>query len=334
MTAALARRRLAWQCRHTFERTAFGFEQVVSMGNLIGRVASNLGVLIGVSALCFALVYIIPSDPVRAVAGPKADAATLASIRSELGLDRPLPVQYAIYLGRLVRGDLGRSYVTNEDVAGAIIERLPATAYLALTSVLFSLVVGIGLALVVAVRGSPVWDRVLLAAALVAVSLPTFWVGMMLLYAFAFRLRILPLGGFGLAHVILPACALGLGLAGYYARIMTSSLREVLAQDYIRSAQAKGLSRLRVYGIHALRNALLPLVTLLGLDLAGLMGGVVLTETVFNWPGIGRLAVDAAFNQDIPMIMGTVLFSAVLVVVANTLADATYSLIDPRIGKR
>ncbi len=304
------------------------------MGSLIGRVASNLGVLIGVSALTFALVYLVPSDPVRAIAGPKADAATVASIRSELGLDRPLAVQYVIYVGRLLRGDLGRSYVTNEIIVHAIIERLPATAYLALTSVFLSLLVGVGVALLVVVRDNPVWDRLLLAAALVAVSLPAFWVGMMLLYVFAFRLRLLPLGGFGFANVILPACALGLGLAGYYARIMTSSLRDVLAQDYIRTAQAKGLSRLRVYGVHALRNALLPLVTLLGLDVAGLMGGVVLTETVFNWPGIGRLAVDAAFNQDIPMIMGTVLFSAVLVVVANTLADVTYSLIDPRIGKR
>jgi len=300
---------------------------------LIRRIVSNLGVLLGVSALAFSLVYILPSDPSRTIAGPKADPTTLANIRVELGLDRPLPVQYVIFVRRLLHGDLGRSYVTQEDVLTAILERLPATAYLAVSSLLLALVVGVGIAVVGSLFQHPVVERLILYGSLLAVSLPTFWVGMVLLYVFAFRLRLFPLGGYGGAHVVLPALALSVGMAGYYARLTGAHLQTVLAQDFIRAARAKGVPPLRLHAVHALRNAFLPLFTLIGLDLAGLLGGVVLTETVFNWPGIGRLAVDAVFNQDIPMIMGTVVFSASLVVIANTLTDLMYAVIDPRIAK-
>ncbi|MFI5397318.1 MAG: ABC transporter permease [Candidatus Binatia bacterium] len=304
------------------------------MITLFQRLAWSVVILIGVTFLTFVIAFVIPSDPARTVAGPKADPETLATIRKEMGLDQPVPVQYARYLERLVHGDFGRSYLTRQSVLQAIIERLPATAYLALTSLGAAALIGVALGCVTARRQGSSVDLAVLVGSLIALSLPVFWVGMMLLYFVAYRARLLPLGGFGATNVVLPACTLALGGAAYYTRLLHTNMRAVLDQDYIRAAHAKGLSPFRVYGKHALRNAIIPLVTLLGLDFAGLMSGVVLTETVFNWPGLGRLAVDAVFNQDIPMIMGTVLFSALLVVGANIVVDLLYLVVDPRIRYR
>jgi peptide/nickel transport system permease protein len=303
------------------------------MITLLQRLGWSLVILAGVSFLTFVIAFVIPSDPARTVAGPKADPDTLAAIRKELGLDQPVPVQYARYLQRLMRGDLGRSYLTGQNVAKEIVDRLPATAYLALTSLAGAALLGILFGCVTALWQGTAVDLVVLVGSLIALSLPVFWVGMMLLYFVAYRAHLLPLGGYGILNVILPACTLMLGNAAYYMRLLHTNLRTVLSEDYIRTARAKGLPPLRVYGKHALRNAVIPLVTLLGLDFASLMSGVVLTETVFNWPGLGRLAVDAVFNQDIPMIMGTVLFSAVLVVGANIAVDLLYLVIDPRIRR-
>jgi len=300
----------------------------------LSRFAWSMVTLLGVTFLAFTVAFVIPSDPARTVAGPKADRQTLATIRQELGLDQTLPVQYFRYLGRVVHGDLGRSYLTRQNVLDAIIDRLPATAFLALASFLPSALLGIAVACVTARRQGTTTDLAVLIGSLLLLSIPTFWVGLLLLYVFAYRLHLFPLGGFGIPNVVLPACTLGLGTAAYYARLVHTNLREVLQQEYVRTALAKGLSPLRVYGKHALRNALIPLTTLLGLDLAGLLSGVVLTETVFNWPGLGRLAVEAVFNQDIPVIMGTVLFSAFLVVAVNIIVDGLYLLIDPRIRYR
>jgi peptide/nickel transport system permease protein len=301
---------------------------------LLQRLAWSLVILLGVTFLTFVIAFIVPGDPARTVAGPKADPETLATIRKELGLDQPVPVQYARYLERLVHGDLGRSYLTRQNVAQAILERLPATAYLALTSLGAAALIGIAVGCFTALRHGSAMDLSVLVTSLIALSLPVFWVGMMLLYLLAYRVRLFPLGGFGTLNVVLPACTLALGGTAYYTRLLHTNMRTVMDQDYIRAAHAKGLSPWRVYGKHALRNAVIPLVTLLGLDFAGLMSGVVLTETVFNWPGLGRLAVEAVFNQDIPMIMGTVLFSAVLVVGANITVDLLYLAIDPRIRHR
>ncbi|MBP1684209.1 MAG: glutathione transporter permease [Deltaproteobacteria bacterium] len=297
---------------------------------LLRRLGWSLVILVGVTFLTFVIAFVVPSDPARTVAGPKADPETLATIRRELGLDQPVPVQYVRYLSRLARGDLGRSYLTRQPVSQAILERLPATAYLALTSLAAAALIGIVLGCLTALRQGTAADMAVLVGSLVLLSLPVFWLGMMLLYFVAYRARLLPLGGFGAVNVILPACTLALGNAAYYTRLLHTNMRTVLHDDYIRTARAKGLSPFRVYGKHALRNALIPLVTVLGLDFAGLMSGVVLTETVFNWPGLGRLAVEAVFNQDIPLIMGTVLFSAVLVVAANIVVDCVYLAIDPR----
>ncbi|MBI3782523.1 MAG: ABC transporter permease [Deltaproteobacteria bacterium] len=301
------------------------------MQAVVQRLFASIGILIGVTFLTFLLSFVVPSDPARTVAGPKADAETLASVRRELGLDRPLLEQYGKYMTRLLRADFGRSYLTRQSVFAAIVDRLPATAYLALTSLTVAAGVGISLGCASAAIQGSIFERLLLSSTLVGLSLPAFWVGLMLLYVFAYRLRLLPLGGYGGVNVILPAIALALGNAAYYARLVHTNVREVLQLDYIRTARAKGVAPMALYTRHALRNALLPVVTLLGLDLAGLMSGVVLTETVFNWPGLGRLAVEAVFNQDIPMVMGTVLFSALLIVAANIVVDLLYLVIDPRI---
>jgi peptide/nickel transport system permease protein len=308
---------------------------------LLRRILWAAGILVGVSFLTFCVAFVVPTDPARTLAGPQASAETVASIRRELGLDDPVLVQYGRYAGRALRGDFGRSYVTGETVADAVRSRLPATALLAGCAWVCWLAGGIGLALLAtgrAVEAASVetWrDRALLAFSILGTSVPTFWLGIVLLYLFAARWRLLPDAGYGTpAHLVLPVATLTVYGAAYYARLTQANLRETLQQDYIRMARAKGLSTWRVLLRHALRNALLPLVTLAGADLAALLGGVVFTESVFAWPGIGQLAVQSVFTLDIPMILGTVLLSAVFVVLANVVVDLLYPLLDPRIALR
>jgi len=299
---------------------------------LARRIVFGAAVLVGASLITFLMAFVVPADPAVTIAGAKADPRTLAEIRREMGLDRPIYVQYAMYAGRAMRGDLGRSYIRRESVTKLIAQRLPATAILAVCAIVLSLVLGIAMgALAAAYRGRAP-DNILLFISMTLVSVPVFWLGTMLLIAGGLYLRSFPLGGFdGLKSLALPTIALALGSAGYYSRILHTNLVEALEQGYIRTARGKGLSAGQALVRHAMANATLPLVTLAGLDLAGLLSGVVLTETVFNWPGIGRLAYEAVFNLDIPLIMGTVLFSAFLVVVANLGVDLLYAWIDPRI---
>ncbi|MGO9603749.1 MAG: ABC transporter permease [Candidatus Binataceae bacterium] len=299
---------------------------------LARRIVFGAAVLIGTSIITFAIAFIIPADPAVTMAGAKADPQTLATIRHELGLDRPLYVQYARYLDRALHGDLGRSYIRRESVTHLIASRFPATAVLALAAMVLSLVLGVAMGAVAAAYRGRTPDNVLLVLSLALVSMPVFWLGTMLLIAGGLYLRSFPLGGYaGPLSLVLPTLTLGLGSAGYYSRILHTNLTEAMDQDYVRTARGKGLSGAQVMMKHAMANAMLPLVTLAGLDLAGLLSGVVLTETVFNWPGIGRLAFEAIFNLDIPLIMGTVLFSAFLVVVANLAVDMLYAWLDPRI---
>jgi len=299
---------------------------------LVRRIVFGAAVLAGTSLITFVIAFVIPADPAVAMAGAKADPQTLASIRHELGLDQPLYIQYARYLDRALHGDLGRSYVRRESVARLIVSRFPATAILALAAMMLSLVLGVAMgALAAAYRGRAA-DNALLVISLVLVSMPVYWLGTMLLIAGGLYLRSFPLGGWsGPLSLVLPTLTLALGSAGYYSRILHTNLADAMDQEFIRTARGKGLSPARVMLRHAMANAMLPLVTLAGLDLAGLFSGVVLTETVFNWPGIGRLAFEAIFNLDIPLIMGTVLFSAFLIVVANLIVDLLYSWLDPRI---
>ena len=299
---------------------------------LVRRIVFGIAVLIGTSIITFAIAFVVPADPAVTMAGAKADPQTLATIRHELGLDQPVYVQYARYLDRALHGDLGRSYIRRDSVAHLIASRFPATALLALTAMAVSLVLGVLLGCVATAYRGQATDNALLVFSLALVSMPVFWLGTMLLIAGGLYLRSFPLGGFsGPLSLVLPTLTLALGSAGYYSRILHTNLSEAMDQEYVRTARGKGLSGARAMMQHAMANALLPLVTLAGLDLAGLLSGVVLTETVFNWPGIGRLAYEAIFNLDIPLIMGTVLFSAFLIVVANLGVDVLYAWLDPRI---
>jgi peptide/nickel transport system permease protein len=268
------------------------------------------------------------------IAGPKADPETLAAIRKDLGLDDPVMVQYGRYLWQLGHGDLGRSYVTGRPVAAVIGERVPATALLGLVSLAIGFLVGLATGMATAARQGSRADMGVLLATLIGLSVPTFWLGNLLIYAFGHRLHLLPLGGYGtLRHLLLPAATLGLMEFFFYARYVHTTIGGTLASDYVRTARAKGVGPLRLYLRHALPNALIPIVTVLGLDVAALMSGVVLTETVFNWPGLGRLAVQSVFRLDIPVLAGTVLFSAALVLACNLAVDLLYGVIDPRVQR-
>jgi len=304
------------------------------IGYLVRRVLRAVTTLLGTTLIIFVLVRVVPADPAVSIAGPKADAETLAMIRKDLGLDDPLVVQYGRYLGRLARGDFGRSYMNGRRVAEVIADRLPATALLAATSLALGFLAGLVVGIVTAARRGSAIDVGVLLGSLVGLSIPTFWLGNLLIYEFSYRLKLLPLGGYGtLRHLVLPAATLALGEFFFYARFVHTNVGGTLASDYIRTARAKGTPPARLYFVHALRNALIPIVTLLGLDVAALMSGVVLTETVFNWPGVGRLAVQAVFNLDVPLVSGTVLFSAVLVLFANLAVDLLYGVIDPRVQR-
>jgi peptide/nickel transport system permease protein len=302
------------------------------LGYVIRRIVFGLAVLLGTSLITFVIAFVIPADPAVAVAGAKADPATLAAIRTELGLDQPLYFQYARYVDRALHGDLGRSYVRREEVAGLILSRFSSTAILALCAMALALVLGIPMGMLAAAYRARAPDNVLLVLSLGLVSIPVFWLGTILLMVGGLYLRWFPLGGFdSWKSLALPTITLALGNAGYYSRILQTNLADAMEKEYVRTARGKGLSLRRAMFKHAMANAMLPLVTLAGLDFAGLLSGVVLTETVFNWPGLGRLAFEAVFNLDLPLVMGTVLFSAALVVLANFGVDLLCAWLDPRI---
>lgn len=302
---------------------------------LLRRLVGALIVIWGVATISFVLVFLMPSDAARMYAGPRAPEETVERIRQEWGLNDPLPVQYFRYLGRAVQGDLGRSTRDQRPVIQAVLDRLPATAQLALAGLLVELMIGVPLGIIAALRPGSFIDQVATAVSLVGVSIPQFAVGLVALYLFGFVIPIFPLGGYGtVSHLILPALVLGFGGAAFYARVLRSSVLEVTNEDYIRTARSKGLSGRRVLNFHILRNALLPVVTLIGLDLALLLGGVVVIEAVFGWPGIGLQAWTAIRNQDTPMIMGTVLFASIAVVMLNLLIDFLYMALDPRVRLR
>lgn len=289
-------------------------------------------VLWGIATLVFFILFAIPGDPARLVAGQHADASTLEAVRERLRLDRPIGEQYAAYLGRLARGDLGESYRQHRPVARIIAERFPATALLAVTAVVLAALVGIGAGLAAASRPRSLLDGAAMSAALLGVSTPVFWLGLILILVFAATLRWLPVGGYGTpAHLVLPAVTLAAVSAGTIARMTRSSVLEMASREFVRAARAKGLSRNRALLRHAFRNALLPVVTVIGLDLAGLLGGAVATETVFAWPGLGRAIMDAVRARDVPVVEGGVLFLAAVFVVTNLLVDLLYAVLDPRV---
>lgn len=304
-------------------------------GYLLRRLLGALGVVFGVMTITFVMVFLMPGDAARMYAGPRAPEEAVERIREQWGLNDPLPVQYVRYLGRALQGDLGRSTRDQRPVLQAVAERLPATLQLALAGLLVELSIGIPLGVLAATRPGSVWDNLATVGALIGISIPPFAFGLVALYLLGFVIPIFPLGGYGTVnHLILPALVLGLGGAAFYARILRNSMLEVMGDDYIRTARAKGLPPRVVMTRHVLRNAMLPVVTVAGIDLAQLLGGVVVIEAVFGWPGIGFQAWNAIRNQDTPMIMGTVLFAATAVVVINLLIDLLYVALDPRVRIR
>lgn len=299
---------------------------------VIRRLLFGILVLLGVSIVTFVVAFAVPNDPARIIGGAHATRAALENIRHAYGMDRPLPVQYVAYMNHLIHGNLGVAYSLSEGVLPAILDRLPATAVLALCAVLFELAIGLPIGVVAAIWPQRPPDQLGIIFALIGFSMPPFVLGNLLLLLFAFHWSVFPLGGAGSpVSIVLPALTLGLGGAAWYSRLLRATLLDILHMQYIRTALAKGVSRRGVILRHALRNAAGPLVTQFGLDLAYFLGGVVVVETVFAWPGVGQLAFNAIQNGDINLVMGTVLVSAVFVVLANILVDLVQAWLDPRI---
>lgn len=298
---------------------------------LLRRIFQAVPVLVGVSAISFLLIYYLPADPARMYAGPSATVETVDRIRHQLGLDQPLWVQYTTYLTRALHGDLGFSYRKQIAVTDLILSRLPYTLALILAGICVELLIGLPIGLASAVLRGKWPDRIGMFIVLVGISAPPFWLGL-LLYWFGFRIPLFPLGGAdSVQSIVLPAVTAGLGGAAWYARMMRSSTLDILAADYIRTARTKGRSTLVVMLRHVLPNALNPIITMAGMDIPWFIGGVVLVERVFNWPGVGRMAIEAIETVDVPLILGTVTFSALLVVASGIFIDVVQGSVDPRI---
>ncbi len=299
---------------------------------LLRRLLEVVLILFGVSVITYLLLYLLPADPVRQIAGRSASQETVESIRRQLGLDLPVYQQYWRYLTGLLHGDLGRSYIQRSEVSALIAGRLPASLQLMVAGILAELVLGLSMGIYSALHRNSSTDNALMVIAFIAVSAPQFVVGILLLYVFAVKLGWFPIGGYGdLRHVILPALTLGIMGAGWYSRMMRSSMLNVLEQDFIRTARAKGLSRFRVIARHAVPNALLPVIAMIGFDIGIFMSGIVVVESVFGWPGIGQLTWQAIQRVDIPIIMGVTLIAAFFIVMGNLLADIVALFMDPRI---
>ncbi|SDV50319.1 ABC transporter permease subunit [Chitinasiproducens palmae] len=325
------------------------------------RIAMIVPTFIGVTLLAFALIHLIPGDPVELMMGERAlDPAQHAAALRQLGLDRPLPAQYAHYVGQVLHGNLGASLITNTSVAGEFFARFPATVELSVCALLFAVVVGVPAGVAAALRRGKTLDHGVMGVALTGYSMPIFWWGLILIMVFSVRLGITPVSGrialeydvpartgfmlidaifspdegawrSALSHLVLPAVVLGTIPLAVIARMTRSAMLEVLREDYIRTARAKGLSPIRVVVVHALRNALIPVVTVIGLQVGTLLAGAVLTETLFSWPGIGKWLIDAIGRRDYPVVQGGILLIASLVIVVTLLVDLLYGVLDPRI---
>jgi len=303
------------------------------MGRYVAkRLAWTIVVLWAIVTLTFGATFLSPIDPARSYAGLRASEQAVENVRHDFGLDDPVYVQYGRYLSRIFRGDLGRSFATDEPVRAAIIDRLPDTGLLALSAAIVQITLGIPLGLLAALKRRTVVDRAILLFSLGGVVTPTFVLGFLLLYFLAFKLDWFPLGGSGsFQSLVLPALTLGVAGAAWYARMLRSTALNILGEDYIRMARAKGLSERVVVLRHVLRNAIGPIVTMIGLDIGVFLGGVLIIERVFAWPGIGDQAWRAITFNDVPMVMGTVLFAAFFVTIFNLAADLVNAAIDPRV---
>jgi ABC-type dipeptide/oligopeptide/nickel transport system permease component len=300
---------------------------------LLARLALLVPTLLGVLALTFLLLYVAPGDPVQAMVGERADPETLARLRAELHLDDPLHIQFVRYVGGVARGDLGTSYITRRPILGDLLERFPATLRLAGAAMLFAALTGIGIGIYGAWRPGSWPDRLSALGAYLGVSFPVYWVGLILILMFAVHVRWLPPSGSGgLSYLVLPALALGMRSVAFLSRMTRAAMQEVLQSDFIRTARAKGLGEGRVVLSHGFRNALLPVVTVLGLDFGSYLTGSILTETIFSWPGVGRYVLTAIDKRDLPAIQGSILFLSVVFVLVNLVTDLVYAKVDPRVA--
>ena len=299
---------------------------------LIRRLLLTIPVLLGVATLVFSLVHLVPGDPVQAMLGESASPQDVAELRGRLGLDRPLSEQYTGFLKGLATGNLGRSLRTNQPVAAAIAERLPATLELAFAAMLVATIVAIPLGIVAAAGAGTRVDHAATTLALVGISVPNFWLGPLLAIVFSVTLGWLPVSGRGtLAHLVLPAVTLGAPLAAVLARMTRASVIEELHELYVLAARARGVSRAAAVLRHAFRNSLIPIVTVLGLQFGAVLTGAVITETIFAWPGVGRLLIQSISFRDYPLVQGCILLIAITYVTMNLLTDLAYGLLDPRI---
>ena len=308
---------------------------------IVKRIIQLVPVLILMSIIVFSLVHIIPGDPVDVIMGEgHSDPVVYAALQKELRLDKPIPVQYAYWLWDIIHGDFGKSVITHKPVIGMILSRFPATCLLAFASAVVAILISIPAGIVAAYRQNTWADYMAMSVSLCGISIPNFWLGIMLILLFAQLLGWLPSMGYtpflmnpadAALHLIMPAITLGTAMAASLTRFTRSEMLEELRQDYVRTARAKGLMERVVLFQHVLKNSMIPTITVIGLQIGGLLEGAVITETVFAWPGIGRLAIQAVFERDYPLIQGIVLFAAVIYVIINLLVDLSYKFLDPRV---
>ena len=307
------------------------------------RLLSLLPVLFGICLLSFVLLALVPGDPVTAMLGLEADPAAIVALRAKDALDDPLPLRFLAWFGHVLTGDLGRSVQTGRPVLSTVAAALVPTLQLGAAATVVSLVIAIPAGIVAAARRNGAADFIASFIALCGLSLPSFWLGILLILGFSIAMPLLPSSGYApfltapgaaFAHLVLPAITLGAAMAAATMRMTRAAMIEVLGADYIRTARAKGMKRSRVVWHHALRNALLPVTTLVGLQMGQLLGGVVITESVFSWPGIGKLTVDAIFARDYPVVQGSILVTATLFVLLNLVTDLLYTVLDPRLRPR
>lgn len=299
---------------------------------VLKRILLLIPVLLGVSLLVFAIMSLTPGDPAQLILGENAPKEAVLKLREEMGLNDPFFMQYFRFVKNAVVGDFGRSYTTGREVFGEIFARFPNTLILAVIGIIISVCIGIPIGIISATRQYSFLDSFSMVIALLGVSMPVFWLGLMLILTFSVKLGWLPSGGFdGFKSIILPAITLGVGSAAIITRMTRSSMLEVIRQDYIRTARAKGVAEKVVINKHALKNALIPIITVVGLQFGHLLGGAVLTESVYSWPGVGRLMVDAIRQKDTPTVLAAVVFLAAAFSVVNLLVDILYAYVDPRI---
>lgn len=306
---------------------------------ILRRILQIIPVIIGVTLILFLLLYIIPEDPARLILQKGASPEALANLQAKMGIDKPLHVQYWRYIKNLFSGDLGTSYRYNRSVNSILAEHFPYSIQLALAAIIIEIIIGILAGIISAVKKYTFWDVLVTISTTIAVCIPVYWLGMILQVTFGLRLGWLPMSGYGdgsIKYFILPAITLASVSTAFVARMMRSTMLESLSNDYITTAYAKGLSQSKVVGKHAMKNALIPVVTLIGIDLGTLMGGAILTETVFNWPGVGRTIYLAILQRDAPVVIGGTIILVAIFVIMNLVVDVIYAWLDPRIryGRR